>query len=181
MKWADAKSVRSIRAALARLRRKSPTAPAKQKQRSANASAKIADVDVIGIYGAFMKRHPSLPTRIQDTSILPFPKERVLHAILVELARGHTEHLSAALKLGARLLAQYQPGVGSAPLIDLAELPDPKDIKALPAEAMRVASAETEAGRQRYLDFDKLVKADLVRIEAKIAAAEAIAKEATEP
>jgi hypothetical protein len=102
---------------------------------------------------------------------------------MVELTRGHTEHLNASLKLGALLLAQYQLGVGSKPLealgVDISKSPTTNDFEALRAEAKRLASAEAEAERQRYLEFNKLVKADLARISAKIAAVEAIAKDAT--
>jgi hypothetical protein len=122
-----------------------------------------------------MEHNPPLPTRIEDVSVLPHPKEMILDALLMEIRRGHPTHLNEMMKVGAISLAQYQPGVGNEPLeylgMDIGKLPRTKDLEALRTQAKLLAEAQIKT-QDRFNEFSKLVQDDLRRISSKIAAAE---------
>jgi hypothetical protein len=130
---------------------------------------------IIGDYGAFMEHNPSLPTRIEDVSVLPHPKEMILDALLIEIGRGHPKHLDEMMQIGAMSLAQYQPSVGKEPLerlgMDVSKFPRTNDLKALRAQAKLIAEAQSKT-QDRFNAFNKLVEDDLRRINSKIAAAQ---------
>ena len=152
-------------------------------QLAANQQAVREREKVINEYGAFIARCPSLPTRIEDVSVLPHSKETILNALLLEIARGHTPHMNAAMVGLAMCLAQYQPGVGSEPLemlgMNLAKLPVTDDLETFRAQAERFLAAE-EKTRPLFDEFNKLVAKDLDQINAKIAAAERLRREVPE-
>ena len=68
---------------------------------------------IIQDYGAFIERNPPLPTRIEDTSVLPHPKAAILEALIFEIEQGHPKHVDDMLRFGAISLAQYQRGVAA--------------------------------------------------------------------
>lgn len=148
-------------------------------QSLANRQAALTREKIIQEYGALMERTPPLPTRIEDVSALPHPKEEILDALLQEIVRRHPQHISDAMRAGAISLAQYQPGVGNDPLemlgVDVAklQLPNERDVEALRAQAKLIAETESKT-RERFREFNKLVTEDLKRINAMIAAAEAL-------
>jgi hypothetical protein len=148
-------------------------------QSLANRQAALTREKIIQEYGALMERTPPLPTRIEDVSALPHPKEAILEALLQEIVRRHPQHISDAMRAGAISLAQYQPGVGNDPLemlgVDVAklQLPNERDVEALRAQAKLIAETESKT-RERFHEFNKLVTEDLKRINAMIAAAEAL-------
>lgn len=130
---------------------------------------------IINEYGRFVERRPPIPTRIEDVSVLPYPKETILSALLLEITRGDVNR-TEALRVCARDLALFQAGVGREPLemlgIDISETspPPPSDIEALRAYARLIVEVEGKT-RSRFEQFTKLVEADLVRIDAQIEAA----------
>jgi hypothetical protein len=89
--------------------------PADTEQPSA-LSTRPSRETIISDYGQFMEHNPPLPTRIEDVSVLPHPKEMILDALLMEIGRGHPTHINEMMKVGATSLAQYQPGVGKEPI-----------------------------------------------------------------
>jgi TPR repeat protein len=149
--------------------------PATMSQPSAMQATEPSREMIIGDYGAFMEHNPSLPTRIEDVSVLPHPKEVILDALLMEIGRGHPRHLDEMMQVGARCLAQYQPGVGKEPLeklgLDISKLPRTKDPDALRAQAKLMSEAISKTA-DRFNAFEKLVEDDLRRISSKIAAAQ---------
>ncbi len=155
-------------------------ARAEERRRVADTSNKVMPLaqtrNIIADYGALLERNPSFPTRIEDISALPHPKEIILDALLLEIRAGHPEKMDTMLKHAASCLAQFQPSVGSEPLqmlgVDITTLPKTNDLAALRAQAELIAESESKT-KARYDEFDKLVKADLQRILSKIAAASA--------
>ena len=147
--------------------------PATTAQPSAKQARQPSRETIISDYGAFMEHNPPLPTRIEDVSVLPHPKEMILDALLMEIGRGHPENLDAMMQLGARCLAQYQPGVGTEPLekfgMDISKFPPTSDLEALRAEANLMVEAQSKTGN-RFNEFSKLVEDDLRRMTSKIAA-----------
>jgi hypothetical protein len=148
--------------------------PADTEQPSAR-STRPSRETIISDYGAYMEHNPPLPTRIEDVSVLPHPKEMILDALLMEIRRGHPTHLNEMMKVGAISLAQYQPGVGNEPLeylgMHISKLPRTKDLEALRTQAKLLAEAQIKT-QDRFNEFSKLVQDDLRRISSKIAAAE---------
>jgi hypothetical protein len=63
-----------------------------------------------------MERDPAIPLRIEDVSKLPHPKEALLDVLCFALVMTADQKFADTVGGGAILLAQYQPGVGSAPL-----------------------------------------------------------------
>lgn len=128
---------------------------------------------IINDYGAFMERNPASPTRIEDVSVLPYPKKLILSALLAEIGRGHPQYFDEMLRIGAMSLAQYQPGIGEEPLemlgLDVTKFPKANNLEALRAEAKRLVEAEGRT-RNQFNDFNELVEEDLRRISSKIAA-----------
>jgi hypothetical protein len=154
-------------------------------QSLANRQAALTREKIIKEYGGLMERTPPLPTRIEDVSALPHPKEAILDALLQEIVRGYPQHISDAMRAGAMSLAQYQPGVGNDPLemlgVDVTklQLPNERDLDALRAQAKLITETESET-RERFHEFNKLVTEDLKRIKAMIAAAEALGQKMRE-
>jgi hypothetical protein len=143
-------------------------------QLARNRKAAIERQNIITDFGALMARSPALPTRIEDVSALPHPKDAILSALLLELTRGHDARMNEVLKVGAISLAQFQPGVGPEPLYMLG-LPDSevfaegRDKEELMALAKRVTE---HPARARFDEFNLKVAQDLKEIEAKLAAAD---------
>ena len=129
-----------------------------------------------------MQNNVSLTTTIKDLSVLPYPKEIILDAILLELARGPSEHMTNSLSVGAISLAQYQPGVGEKPLkmLDVDEFPSANDEAAMTALIQRLARPEAEANKARFDSFNRVVEEDLKKINAKVAAARELGQAKTE-
>jgi hypothetical protein len=154
-------------------------------QSSANLQAALTREKIIKEYGALMERTPPLPTRIEDVSALPHPKEAILDALLQEIVRGHPQHISDAMSAGAISLAQYQPGVGNDPLemlgVDVAklQLPNERDVEAVRAQAKLITETESKT-RERFHEFNELVIEDVKRINRMIAAAEALGQKMPE-
>jgi hypothetical protein len=151
----------------------------------ANRQAELTREKIIKEYGALMERTPPLPTRIEDVSALPHPKEAILNALLQEIVRGHPQHINDAMRAGAISLAQYQPGVGNGSLemlgVDVTklQLPNERNVEALRAQAKLITETESKT-RERFHEFNKLVTEDLKRINAMIAAAEALGRKMPE-
>ena len=135
---------------------------------------------IIREYGGFIERDAPLPTHIEDVSVLPYPKEIILSALLLEITRRDVAQ-TEALRICARDLAQFQPGVGREPLemlgVDLAKLPSPprNDIKGWRSYLRFVAEAKGNT-RSRFEEFNKLVEDDLGRINSQIEAAVALSR-----
>lgn len=147
--------------------------PAKKK-------AALNPEKVINEYGAFIENHPPSPLRIEDISVLPYPKDIILSALLNAMSPGQKEK-NDFLHGGAIFLAQYQPGVGSEPLyqggFDLNEFllqrPTTKDPEAVRAKMkeMQVAIERGKKTAARFEEFNKLVAEDLRQIGVKFTAA----------
>jgi len=143
-----------------------------------NQKAAARRKDVIGDFGAFLEQRPNLPTRIEDVTVLPHPKEEILDALMLEIARGHP-NMNEWLEVSATFLAQYQPGVGKEPLdmlgADFSALPETHDLEELRKQAIKMVVSE-EKTRGRFEEFNKLVQQDLQRI-SKLTAAAVILRE----
>jgi hypothetical protein len=122
---------------------------------------------IIQDYEAFIERTPPLPTRIEDTSVLPHPKAAILEALICEIEQGHPKHVDVRLRFGAISLAQYQRGVGREPLEVLAT--DVRDLPPKLAKEKHLAELLTKM-QDRFKKFDELVQDDLRLINSKIAA-----------
>lgn len=73
--------------------------------------------EMIADFAALMERSPPLPTRIEDVSALPYPKEAILTALVrALLSRSYTEKMEEYLKIALTSLPQYQNGVGQKPI-----------------------------------------------------------------
>ncbi len=123
-------------------------------------------------FGAFLQEARFGLTDICDQSILPHPKGELLDALCLEISRTDDAVEREALKAGAIMLANYQPGVG-APLkqlgVDLAALD-----AANPRELAHKIANNPAAGR--WAAFNEKVEAELITIQAKIAAASHLAE-----
>jgi len=100
---------------------------------------------IIQDYGALMERNPPLPTRIEDVSALPHPKETILDALLIEIGQKHPKHIDEMLQVGAVSLAQYQGGVGDEPLEMLG-----MDVSKLPTTLAEVKRSGPMLSRKRF-------------------------------
>jgi hypothetical protein len=129
---------------------------------------------IIRDYRAFMERTPSLPTRIEDVSALPYPKELILEALLLEIGREQLQDIEATMYVAAISLAQYQVGVGAKPLemlgIDISKFPRTNDLKKLREQAKMFMDTQSRT-KERFDHFNRLVEEDLRNITSKIAAA----------
>ncbi len=139
---------------------------------------------IITEYGEFIERHAPVPTRIEDVSVLPYPKETILSALLLEIVRGDVLQIQV-LRVCARFLAQFQAGVGCEPLemigVDIANLamPPVNDPEAWQAYLRIICEAEGKT-RSRFDEFYKLVEEDLGQIDAQIEVAVALSQEMPE-
>jgi hypothetical protein len=127
---------------------------------------------IIDDYGALIERSPPSPLRIEDVSMLPHPKEMILTAACLALARsGDDQKFVTALKYGAIGLAQYQPGVGDQPLHFFGfDLSKERDLP--PEDAIeRITANPTEP---RYKEFNALVEKDVERIKRILAQVESV-------
>lgn len=127
-------------------------------------------VKIINAYGKFVETHPQAG-QIADASALPYPKETILKALLLEIVLGCGP--TKEIQLGAMYLADFQPGVGPKPLrqlgFDIAEaLSDPG------RGARLIAGEEAQAERNRYDEFRKLADKDVSRIYVSIKTAESL-------
>ncbi len=101
---------------------------------------------IVGVFGEFVANHAPLPTRIEDESVLPFPKKVILEAILLEIVR-HGEARTEPHRNCARCLAQFQREVGPEALeltgVDLTtlNLPSAEDKAAWIAHATLISEA----------------------------------------
>ena len=147
---------------------------------SAIPSQQPSNEKIIRDYAAFMERHPSLPTRIEDASVLPHQKELIFDALFSAMQQPHTTRMYDSLQIAAMSLVQFQYNVGSEPLeklgMDLAKLPRTNDLNALRAEAIMLVEAQRKTG-DRFNEFDKLVDEDMRIVLAKIAAADQTARD----
>jgi hypothetical protein len=155
-------------------RRTHPPLAATQ-QSSAIGLPHLSNERIIRDYGAFVERHPPLPTRIEDASFLPHQKELIFDALFLELEQRHPDLMLDFLQVAAMSLVQFQYNVGREPLeklgIDVAKLPVTNDLKILREQAKLMVEAESKT-RDRYNEFDQLVQDDLRFVRRKIAAAE---------
>jgi hypothetical protein len=112
-----------------------------------------------------------LPTRIEDASVLPHPKETILNALLEELQRPHPKWMHDSLRVAALSLPYYQPGVGDIPLemlgMDISKLPKAENIEAIQRQARQLVEAEAKT-RDQFTAFNKLVQDDMRRISMAI-------------
>ena len=128
------------------------------------------NLKIIQDYGAFIERNPPLPTRIEDTSVLPHPKAAILEALIFEIEQGHPKHVDDMLRFGAISLAQYQRDVGRDPLEMLGTAA--RDLPPKLAEEKHLAELLTKI-QDRFKKFDELVQDDLRLINGRIAAVDA--------
>jgi hypothetical protein len=132
-----------------------------------NDSSPPSNEQIIGAFGSLMQRNPPLPTRIEDVSVLPYPKDVILRALLEEMRGAHPKRMLDDMQVAALSLAQYQQGIGKVPVemlgADLAKLPKTSDLDALRREARQLVGAA-----DRFAGFDKLVKDDMRRIRSAL-------------
>ena len=154
--------------------RRPHTPPAATKQPSAIGLPHLSNEQIIRDYAGFMERHPPLPTRIEDASILPHQKELIFDALFLELEQRHPDLMLDFLQVAAMSLVQFQYNVGREPLeklgMDVAKLPATNDLNMLREQAKLMVQAESRTC-YRYNEFDQLVQDDLRFVRRKIAAA----------
>lgn len=81
------------------------------------------DQQMIADFGALMERSPPLPTRIEDVSALPHPKEAILTALVrALLSNRYPEQMEDYFKIALTSLPQYQNGVGQKPIEMLGDI-----------------------------------------------------------
>lgn len=89
-----------------------------------------------------------MPTRIEDVSVLPHPKETILNALLEELQRPHPNWMHDSLRVAALSLPYYQPGVGDIPLqmlgMDITKLPKAENVDAMQRQARQLVKADAK-------------------------------------
>jgi uncharacterized radical SAM superfamily Fe-S cluster-containing enzyme len=104
-----------------------------------------SDQEIIADFGSLMERSPPLPTRIEDVSALPHPKEAILTALVRALiSNRYTEQMEEYLKIALTSLPQYQNGVGHKPIEILEDI-------------------------DKFNRFEKAIADDMWKIEAMIA------------
>jgi hypothetical protein len=137
-------------------------------------STKPTNRQIIGDFGELIETSAANASCIYDVSALPHPKEEILHAMIDELRKSKSRNEREFLKVGARLLCQYQYGVGPSP-IELI----PSSIfsqRAFTAGDLRNEAAAiaklSERVKPKYDAFNTVVDADVQRVQAMIAAAE---------
>jgi hypothetical protein len=132
---------------------------------------------IIRDYGAFMEQHPSLPTRIEDATLLPHRKELILDALFSAMGQPQPKEIQEFLRVAAMSLVQFQYNVGSEPLeqlgMDVAKFPHTDDFKTLKEQAKRLVEVQRQTA-DRFNEFSKLVEIDLQFVMKKIAAADAL-------
>ena len=133
-------------------------------------SAMVDRLRIIQDYGALMERNPSLPTRIEDVSVLPHPKAAILDALIFEIGQEHPKHIDDMLRFGAISLAQYQRDVGREPLEMLGT--DARNLPRKLAEQKHLAEVLSKM-QDRFKKFDELAQTDLRLINGKIATVDA--------
>lgn len=135
-----------------------------------------SNIDIIADFGALIEKRPPLPTRIDDTSLLPHHKYDILEALYAELARPQSDNIIAMMKIAARSLKQFQDDVGSEPVemfgIDISKLPTATTVDELRKEAKHMVTAQGKAA-DRFDRFNKLVQEDEKEIEAALDLADA--------
>ncbi len=108
---------------------------------------------------------------IVDTSVLPYPKSTILNAFLAEISRATDPQHVEALKTMALYLADYQDGVGPAPLMDPAGHTTADMTKMNEQQFMKVAkSASMDQTGERWLRFSQQASAEQIEILTKIEA-----------
>jgi len=153
-----------------------------EDQRAASDSNKLSSEieKIIQDFGAFIEQHGPLPTRIEDVSCLPYPKQKILNALIATAAYTDDVKMRDSLETGAMLLAQYQDGVGNQPLemmgVDITKLPLPKTLEESKKQAKFLVEMEAKT-KERFNHFQQLVDADLKNIKGLIAAARTTRKE----
>jgi len=132
---------------------------------------------IIRDYGAFMERHPPLPTRIEDTSVLPHQKAIILDALLSAMEQQNTAQTQEFISIAAMSLVQFQDNVGREPLeqlgMDISKFPSSNDLNVLREQIKLTVEAQRKT-EERFNAFNKLVQNDLQFVTAKIAAADAL-------
>jgi hypothetical protein len=75
------------------------------------------DEEIIADFGQLMEHNPPLPTRIEDVSTLPHPKQAILTALVrALLSNRYPVQIEEYLKIALRSLPQYQIGIGQKPI-----------------------------------------------------------------
>jgi hypothetical protein len=115
--------------------------------------------EVVHRFGEFIPKNANWsPLDIYDQTELPYPKGKIIHALLRSIPRaGDDAKLAAALEHALLVVAQYQPGVGD-PLLDPAAVitRNAAQIAATSAEAMTEAEREqTQMLAQQLTELTK--------------------------
>ena len=131
----------------------------------------LTDNLIVVAYGRFLERERISFETIKDANLLPFEKEQILDAVLVEIVRADDLEIISALEFSAIMLAQFQEGVGSEPLyatgVDMAAAKiETKD--QMVELARRVAN---DSNRQRYADSAAKIEEEIHLIRAKLSVA----------
>jgi hypothetical protein len=127
---------------------------------------------IIKDYGAFFEHHPTLPSRIDDVSVLPHPKEAILDALCAELTREKDPKRVSAMRYCALGLAQFQPGVGAEPIHSLGI-----DIGTAAKSGRDMHDVLTEIAHNsnsaRWQHFNAMALEDANRVRKRLIASEA--------
>lgn len=129
---------------------------------------------IIGDFGELIEASAANAGVIYDISVLPHPKEKILHALMDELRNAQSGEDREFLKVGALLLCQYQFGVGASPIELIPSSIFNQRATAAPdlrREAAAIAE-HSERVKPRHDAFDAVVEADIKRVKAMIEAAE---------
>jgi hypothetical protein len=159
---------------------KSPKYSAQVQNQKKNRDDALERREIIKTFGSFIEKNPPLPTRIEDVNVLPYPKDKILDSLMVEIAFAQTEEECDHLEGGAVFLAQYQEGVGIEALemlgLDIAKLSEAKTPEEIQRQAIQIAEA-SKKNEGRFEAFNQLVETDLERIRKLANAARRLRKQ----
>lgn len=130
---------------------------------------------IIRDYGRYLEVNPLEIGEIRDVSVLPYDKDEILDASLLEIIVEENSQQLQALKAGAILLAGFQENVGSKPLRILGV--SHSELSKLVRDGTAIEKLATKMenpDRSRYKSFLRVVRAERLDIEQKILAAEYI-------
>ena len=102
----------------------------------------MADIQIVGAFGAVLERDPPDPTLIYDAKRLPFAKIEIQKALLRLLAGETDPKLRSTFQMALLALPRYQSGVGEPPIdtvVFRGSLPTDKD--ELTATAGKIVAA----------------------------------------
>jgi hypothetical protein len=146
---------------------------------------------IISEYGNYIEHNPPVGD-IRDISELPFPKEEILDAIVLEIVRENNDVRVESMKACAFMLSDFQENVGPTSLTIFGLSGDEmlsifsmftsvkKDEGLLGDMIYRLKEAASDSAKEKYDSFRKLADEELEYIKCKLMAAEELRRQMPE-